>query len=76
MRLFGYARVSTSQQSLDIQIKHRFLDELINFLKTPCEPDIELQKKFVEFTNLANEKKSFSIWDEVPQLKKDLQHLL
>ena len=33
-------------------------------------------KKFVEFTNLANEKKSFSIWDQVPQLKKTLQHLL
>jgi organic radical activating enzyme len=68
--------VARRLESLDIQIKYRYLDELINYIKTPCEPDIELQKKFVEFTNLANEKKSFSIWDQVPQLKKDLQHLL
>jgi organic radical activating enzyme len=68
--------VARRLESLDIQVKYRFLDELINYIKTPCEPDIELQKKFVEFTNLANEKKSFSNWDQVPQLKKDLEHLL
>lgn len=63
-------------ESLDIQIKCRYLDELINYIKTPCEPNLEFQKKFIEFTNLANKKKSFSIWDEVPQLKHDLHHLL
>jgi MoaA/NifB/PqqE/SkfB family radical SAM enzyme len=67
--------VARRLEALDIQIKYRFLDELINFIKTPCEPNVELQKTFIEFTNLANDKKSFSIWDEVPQLKKDLEHL-
>lgn len=62
-------------ESLDIQIKNRFLDELISYIKTPCEPDLELQKKFIEFTNLANKQKSFSIWDEVPQLAKDLNYV-
>jgi organic radical activating enzyme len=38
--------IANKLESLDIQIKNRFLDQLINYIKTPCEPNIELQKKF------------------------------
>jgi len=69
-------KVAQRLRKLKLNYKTRFLKELIDYIELPVHPDIELQRQFVDYTNLINKKKSFNIWNEVPELQYDLKHIL
>jgi hypothetical protein len=68
--------VADRLRNLKLNYRTRFMQELIEYIELPVHPNVELQKRFVEYTNLLNNKKSFSIWDTVPELRRDLQQYL
>lgn len=69
-------RVADRLKNLKLNYRTRYLEDLIKYIELPVEPNIEMQRRFVEYTNLIDKKKTFSIWDEVPELRHDLMQVL